>query len=349
MRTHTRSALLAGASALALGTGISQAHAFNVVSWDWNAFLLECVNLHVDTNVTVDPTGIAQIEKLQISIGDQNANAYVGAVINDPAVTYTQLTDTTTTNGYFGGNFKFSGAVYSQKIASIKADLGKGGLKLDPKYVPTVDPLKGSGSFGGKFHSVSTSTYYVPDPIDALTELPLIQVSAVALGNSESVTSDVAVALHEGQFNFNVGQSTDPKWNPFGGYKGNSADWTAANNTNLGLAATLLSDALDGTIAPANLTANAGIGTAVNYQVDLSAVAIGNNHSITLNAATPDDAMLIADLTQFSYSNNTANAVLGIQTVSNYTNLGKLNSALTNVSAIAAGNVSNITVTVPSP
>jgi hypothetical protein len=306
------------------------------------------VNIHVDTNVSVDPTGIAQVEKLQISIGGKNANAYVGAVINDPAVTYTALTDTTTTDGYFGGGFKFDGKIYDEKIASIKGyENYFGGIKLDPQYVRDTDYMQGHGTFGGSFHSVSTSTYYVPDPINALTELPLIQVSAVALGNSEAITSDVAVALHEGQFQFDVGQSTDPKWDPFGGWGGNSSDWTDASNTNTGLAATLLSDALDGTIAPSNLTANAAIGSAVNYQVDLSAVSISNNHSIELNASTPDDAMLIADLTQFSYANNTANAVLGVQTVSNYTNLGKLENALTNVSAIAAGNVSNITVTLP--
>jgi hypothetical protein len=350
MRKYNRSALLAGASALALGAGISQAQAFDVVNWDWNAFLLECVNIHVDTNVSVDPTGIAQVEKLQISIGGKNANAYVGTVINDPAVTYTALTDTTTTDGYLHGGFKFDGKIYDEKIGSIKADVGWNGIKLDPQYVRDTDYMQGHGTFGGTFHSVSTSTYYVPDPINALTELPLIQVSAVALGNSEAITSDVAVALHEGQFQFDVGQSTDPKWDPWGGYKGgNSSDWTDASNTNTGLAATLLSDALDGTIAPSNLTANAAIGSAFNYQVDLSAVSISNNHSIELNASTPDDAMLIADLTQFSYANNTANAVLGVQTVSNYTNLGKLENALTNVSAIAAGNVSNITVTVPSP
>lgn len=423
MRKYTRSALLGSASALAMGLAMSQAQAFDTVDWDWNSVIDEYVNINVDVNVEVDPAGADQVEKLQISLGDKSATARLDSFENIPVQTYERgLTQTTITqeDGQFHGGFAFGGKIKDEEIAYIK-DYG---YYEDPHYQPDTDYFSGGGHFGGSWSNTIEVTTDIPDPVNALRDLPQVSVSALALGNSESITSDVATAVHEGQFTFGDptgegggvngtievpvelavnGQAegyVDIEWTPetgmdpnaetgFVGIAGQPAgtsitegandpegpdvvaginggedpfvvtgtatgtvavpvlgtsDWLSADNQHTALADTALSLALQGLITPASMSADASAGSIVNAQADVNATSIANNHSIELNAGTPDDAVLVADLVQFAYADNSASAYLGSQTVSNYINLGKLENALSNVSAVAAGNISNITV-----
>jgi hypothetical protein len=84
-----------------------------------------------------------------------------------------------------------------------------------------------------------------------------------------------------------------------------------------------------------------------NASVDSSATAIGNNKGIDLQAATANDAMLVADVNQFAYADMTAMSNVSDVLVENYTNLGLIDRPLVNSVATSIGN--NLSVTVESP
>jgi len=412
MRTFNKMALYGSVSALALGLAMSQANAFDKVDWDWNNDVEQTVDIDVDVAIDLDPIGLVQVEKLQISLGNKSAVARLDAFINDPHQSYEDgLTQTTVTqtDGDFAGRFRFGGVIQDEEIADIR----NGMRTRTPVYTADTDRFFGRGGFSGEYSETVDVTVDVADPINALKHLPQVEVSALAIGNSESITSTVAVAIHEGQFtvgaptgegggmngtvqipvelavtggaegyididandgnpNQSVGLvgiagSPDGQSVTEGGVAGingseaplevtglatgfvnvpvlGTSDWLNAENEHTALADTMLSLALSGLITPAQLTATSLTGLVVNAAADISATSISNNHAIQLDAGSADDALVVADLVQFSYADNSANAYLGLQTVSNYVNLGKLDNAVSSVSAVAAGNISNITV-----
>ncbi|WP_119165131.1 hypothetical protein [Algihabitans albus] len=118
-------------------------------------------------------------------------------------------------------------------------------------------------------------------------------------------------------------------------------------NTGLATTLTLMTAAALGGLEQAEISADSQVYNILNASVDSSAAAIGNNKSITVDAATPDDAALLADVNQFAYANITANSQVGGVTVDNYIKLGQIDRALVNSSATAIGN--NLNVSVSSP
>lgn len=416
MRTFNKLGLYAGVSALALGLGLSQASAFDQVDWDWDLEIDQRIDIDLSYVGEFDPTGIVQVEKLQISLGNKTAVSTLYAFINDPHTSYEEgLTQTTVTqtDGWFGGGFNFSGVIKDEEIAYLNNYNSYYGSYSVPVYAPDYDFFYGGGHFGGAYSETVEVTVDIADPIDALLHLPQVEVSALAIGNSESITSTVGVLIHEGQFT--VGEPTgegggingyvevpvelavagtaegyididasgnnpnqrvylvgiagqpDGVSNTEGGVAGinggedplavtgtatgtvlvpvlGTSDWLNADNEHTALADTMLSLALQGLITPAQLSATSSAGLVVNAAADISAISIANNHAIDLDAATADDATVVADLVQFAYADNVATASLGFHKVSNYTNLGELENALSRVSSVAAGNISNITV-----
>lgn len=138
-----------------------------------------------------------------------------------------------------------------------------------------------------------------------------------------------------------------------------------------------------GYLEPAEINADASAGEIINASANIVATALSNSESISLipdenwvpllndgnfadgDGETPQgtgrfpvlsDEKLVADITQFAYSNNTASAYLGFQSVNNYTNLRQLPAVgdaadvagvtvpVTNVTASAIGNAANIKV-----
>lgn len=418
-----KAALYASASALVLGMAIaSPANAFDKIDWDWDNEIDQDVNVDVDIYVDVDPSGLVQVEKLQISLGNKSAESRLDSFVNIPHMSFDDgITHTTTieTEGEFGGGFVFSGIIKDEEIKDLDGDVDwHGDIDLDPRYQRDIDPFFGGGHFGGSYSETTDITVAMPDPVNALKHLPVVEVSAVALGNSESITSDVAVMVNEGQFTIGAptgngggtngtvevpvelavegsaegyididasGNNPNQALNIVGiagspagesvteggveGFNGSenplevsgtatgtinvpvlgSGDWVDADNEHVALADTMLSLALEGLITPAQMTAASSAGLIVNAQADISATSIANNHAITLDAASEDDAIVVADLVQFAYADNAANAYLGSHVVSNYVNLGKLEDALTRVSSVAAGNISNIEVSSFAP
>ena len=349
MNTFGKATLLAGASAVAMGLATTQASAFEEVDWDWYTDIYEKVLIKVKIDPEFDPSGMVQVEKLQIFVGDVKANAWVEAVLHKPAapghdIVRLESGGSGTFKGHFSGGFSgiTKGKVLDEEIAYLtnekKCWWGRCDRWIEPHYVKDVDPFIGKtrgrlgGTLYGGFEWSGYQEVLIPKPF-TLDQLPLVEITATAIGNAESIDSDVAVFVHEGQFVVGEGHDHvdgwDSKYNP---------------NSHTQLAADLLHGALHGKLSRANIEANAGSWYIQQAQADISATAVANSNSINVDAASRDDAIVIADLTQFAYANVSANAYLGLHVIDNYVDLGTLDGALTSVTATAVGNVSNITV-----
>lgn len=82
-------ALYGSVSALALGLAMSQASAFDSVDWNWDKTIDEDVEIDIFIGSVFDPSGLVQVEKLQISIGDKTADAYLGRFVNNQPESFT--------------------------------------------------------------------------------------------------------------------------------------------------------------------------------------------------------------------------------------------------------------------
>ena len=130
------------------------AQAFDNVNWSWKKDVNENVDIDVYIDVDVESTGLVEVEKLQIFLGNVNASSSVYGVKN------------------------------------VQPDIG-GHWQQVYCYC-----------YGG---------YFVKDSFDATVELPEVVSTATAVGNNQSITSDVPVFLHDGQFGANT-RFNDDRW-----------------------------------------------------------------------------------------------------------------------------------------
>ncbi len=336
MNKFGKATLLAGASAVALGLATTQASAFDKVDWDWNANIREKINIRIDIREKFDPSGLVQVESLQVFVGDLKASASVGKAVNIPEVTdHTHKTYRYAAKGSLDANasyekgYAYKGGRYFKKCwwGCKGGSMHYGGYGWEGGYA----------SLSADFDASLSYTVPVFAALDAQTQLPLIEVSATAIANAKSIESEAGVLVHDGQFVWGDGDVDE--------------SWKYDKNAHVGLADEVLeeTDVSDhDAMRPAQIHADATIGAAYNYQVDLDATAVANSHSIDVDAfSAPGDeenAFIIADITQVAFANVSANAHLPYTVVENYKNLGKLDSALTSVTATAIGNVSSITL-----
>ena len=135
--------LAASLGVLAIGAMASPAMAFDNVDWTWNKTITQNEHINVWIDLDVDTTGLVEVEKLQIFLGNVNAQSTVSNIYNY------QDQD---------GHYDYIRYCYC--------------------YIPVwVDPSE-----------------YAP------TELPIVRSIATAVGNNQTITSDVPVYLHDGQF-----------------------------------------------------------------------------------------------------------------------------------------------------
>jgi hypothetical protein len=200
---------------------------------------------------------------------------------------------------------------------------------------------------------------------DATVDLPSVVSAATAVGNNQSITSDVPVFLHDGQFvaNTRANGGNDCDWlctvkaampeadvaNIGGG--GYGAPPVGNLHTDLALLFSL--GAIAGILTPAEISAESNVGYIRNATVDSSATAVANNLSVTLLSnvdGTDGDAasriigppqpgygdhsllsnhVVIADITQFAYANVSAVSNVCDVSVDNYKNLSPNTDDLT--------------------
>lgn len=79
---RTVAASLAVLAGVALSS--SSAMAFDNVEWNWQKDVRENMDVDVYVDVDVESTGIVQLEKLQIFLGDAEASSHVSNIDNDP-------------------------------------------------------------------------------------------------------------------------------------------------------------------------------------------------------------------------------------------------------------------------
>src|SRR5437016_806309 len=160
-------ALLGAVAVSAIAAG--PAMAFDKVDWDWKTKIHTDIDIDVDIHLNAYVDGMVQVEKLQIFLGDVNAESDVSCITNTP-------------------------------------------------FYPTVGEHKSYGGYGDDRKDGKDQNYAIDDghygyhdfdkigvkPLDAVTQLPIVLSSATAIGNNQSITSDVPVFLHDGQFVANV-------------------------------------------------------------------------------------------------------------------------------------------------
>lgn len=257
-------ALVAAAAVSAL-SGTS-AFAFDSVNWTWEKDVSEHVNIWVDIDVCNKPTGLVEVEKLQIFLGNVSADSKVAFVDN-------QMYNP-------GGHWDFSWCWRAE---------------------------------------------WIPNSFDARIDLPAVISTAVAVGNNQSITSDVPVYLHDGQFVANTrGYDDGCEWCNMGGITGDNVSpdtQVGGGNTYTELAALFTIGAVIGVLSPSEIHASSEVFAIHNATVDSSATAVANNISVNLASNDPNNHVLIADITQFSYANVSAVSDVCDVTVENFRNL----------------------------
>jgi hypothetical protein len=330
-------ALLAGVAASALMFG-SSAFAFDNVDWNWNQNVNTNVNVNANVTTNIEPTGLVDLEKLQLMIGDVSATSTVDGIYNnqptqggDSTISFTISWAGTQDDG--PNPSVFGTGVLGGPQASLGGDLSGSG-DLSGTLDEGTDAMQLSATFNDIPVTVPSSQTF-----DALTELPQVASAATAVGNNQSITSDVGTQVHDAQI-------------LFGGFS-DSVEGTPSmpdpGNTGLSAALAVALGGAYGIITPSNITAESDVSHILNASVDSNATAVGNNANIEVDAATPADAMLIGDFTQVAYANVNATSTVDCVNLNDYTNLGSLGHPIVNSVATAVGNNLNIKVTAPAP
>lgn len=297
----------------------SPAMAFDKVDWTWTVRKVQHEYVDVDVNIDINATGLVQIEKLQIFLGNVKADAYVSHVYNDAEHTYVKVPVEVKVCDYRGYNCTW---------------------KTEYKYEPL-----------------------------ALTvaQLPEVTNAASAFGNLQSITSDVPIFLHDGQFVANVYGYPDGDIDPATAIFGLGLALSGVGgNTHTDLAKVFTWGAVTGVLDKAHITATADVGYIENATVDNSAFAAANLIQATLESnnvggattcsyshysgktctTPPSDHLLQADITQFAFADVTATAKVHGVKLDGYDLTGIDRSIVNNV-ATAIGNAVIINVGKP--
>jgi hypothetical protein len=243
--------------------------------------------------------------------------------------------------------------VYGKTYGKLKTH-SEGWAELDV-YGKTKGHLGVRGRTYGKL-KVNTLGYaeipvIVPNTLDDLAE---INSSAVAVANLATVQGNSAVFVHAGQFSFGgfkdfkLHRNDAPALASLDDSNDSGGKWwhDQPDNEHNQLAGIALIAAGLGLIEPAHITATSTVKDILNANVNSSATAVANLHTIDVDAELATDVMVIADITQFQYGNVTATSTVKDVTAYHFAGLGGLENGLVNSSAVAVGNMSNINVSV---
>jgi hypothetical protein len=327
--------LLATAAVLVVGTGVAStpAQAFDTVDWTWNKIVTE--NVVKDVNITLDsaPSGMVEIEKIQTQIGDVTATSEVHDITNNPPQSGT------------GGTADVNIPI------SLEAFYDPNQVNNPVQSMTVLTPGFTDGNatgfddqIGSIFHlafDLHGTVAVTPTTAQDAIDLPEILSTATAVGNNQTIESSVMVELHDGQFLFG-GYNQDT-----GGSLSQLDTSGVSGNVDTNAAAFLTFAGAMGAIMPAEITATSNVSNILNASIDSSATAVGNNMDVTLAASTAADALMIADITQYSFADISATSTVSDITVNNYANMAALTGPLVSSKATAVGN--NFSVKVTSP
>ncbi len=350
MKNFSRRLFRATALSAVLGLGVStsQALAFDNVDWNWDKEVNETINKNADINIDINPSGELELEKIQMQVGNVTSDSTVTGVHNNPpsegsdgTVHFSTHLDLeapfddnqagnpiTSVNLVNGSGFSASNGIGNIDNNAETVFLGfdlEGDIEVDPSETAALDAI----------------------------DLPKVASAATAVGNNQNIDSSVSLQLHDAQYLFggyNEGENNNIR----------TLDAVIDRTPDTGNTHTTISNGLGiagalGLITPASISANSDVSDILNASVDSSATAVGNNMNISLAAFTPDDALVIGDITQHGYANISATSSVSDVNVNNYTNFGAANMGplgdpqipLVNSNATAVGN--NFSIKVASP
>lgn len=314
--------LLSGSAIVAVAGMLSApAMAFNDVDWQWD--LRAYTNIYQDIYVSVDfdPTGLVAVEDLQIQIGDVVAESYVSNVQNNRpnGEGSTQVIDLGELTLELNASATGLAALDGDATVSIAGGPNDGFTEtLDDDVPLSINPsLSEQATF-----DLGELVVDIPgDPVvlDAALELPEVVSTATAVGNNESIETTVKTDVHSAQVLFGTGRG---------------GDFSSVLST--------LSF-----LTPAQVSATSQVNDILNATVDSSATAVGNLKTIDVAAATPDDAILVADVKQLSYADVSSLSNVYNVAINDYNNLVAIDRPLVSSVATSIGN--NLSVTVSSP
>jgi hypothetical protein len=330
--------LAASLGVLAVGAlAATPAMAFDNIEWTWQKDIKEKVDIDVFIDIDVESTGLVEVEKLQIFLGDVKATNYVAHIYNEP--------------------------FYEE----ADKEYTKYGYKTEDYYVPTtekkyitVPDYKVCDKYYNCYTDYDTKVVYKDDwdkipvqPLDARYELPIIEASATAIGNNQSITSDVPVFLHDGQF---LAEINDDFY-----YDDKSLDTIYAampsgydkkycfrycepeGNLHHDIAGLFVLGALIGFLEEAEITAKSTVYDVKNVSVDNSSLAVANNISVELASDVDgvdkckdgctdsgdrlSNHIVIADITQFAIADVKAETSTTYVTATGYDHMRQLTTA----------------------
>lgn len=349
--TNSRKLLRATAISVVLSLGFHSngALAFDNVNWNWEKDVNEQVNKTTNINIDLNPSGELELEKIQAQIGDVTADSTVTGVHNNPPVDLADGTVHFSTHVDMEAPFDDNAA--GNPITDVTITSGNG-----------LTASNGSGNVDNNLEAVllhyDLEGDVQVDPsqtgeLDAI-DLPKVASAATAVGNNQNIDSSSSLQLHDGQFLFGgYAQTSENNIPALGAVISGTPD--TGNSHTTAAAGLTLAGAL-GLITPATVSANSTVSDILNASVDSTATAVGNNMNINLAAATSDDALVIADATQYSYANINSTSSVSDVNVNNYTNFGGANMGplgnpqipLVNSAATSVGNNFSIKVSAPA-
>ncbi len=317
MKTNKK-VLLASAAIAMMGMASQPAMAFDTVDWEWNKLITENVTKDVTVTIDIQPTGMTEIEKMQIMIGDVTATSTVTDFSNNPPGEISgdgivqiedffaihTLTDDSTDPTTIDPAPAVFGSELALQVELLGGTLDEGSDELDMLF--------------RVFGEVDISDFLVAGELDA-ADLPKVESLATAVGNNQDIFSTASVQLHDAQL-------------MFGGFS-EGTEGSADLETLLSLAPDLgnshteaatalaLAGAL-GLISPATVSADSTVTAILNASVESAATAVANNMNVELEASTASDALLIADITQFAYADVSATSLVDDVSVNNYVGFG---------------------------
>lgn len=281
--------LAASLGVLAIGAlAASPAMAFDNLEWNWQKDIEQKEKIDVKIDLDIDITGMVEVEKLQIFLGDAEAESLVHKIYNDP----------TPEGDKPHGPPKPPEPPKPHVFGKNGHDNNNG---CDTRS-------RGKDNCGGGHDGPKDPPEVEVKLLDATTELPIVLSSASAIGNNQSISSDVPIFLHDGQFVANVKEDhrggdnhcdnrgrcqepPKPAFNPDalasassgGGFNSNGHyDPGPQGNLHTLIAGLFGLGAVTGELKHADITATSKVWDVRNVSVDSSATAVANNISVNL-------------------------------------------------------------------
>jgi hypothetical protein len=292
------------------------------VDWNWTVHKYQNEYIDVDVDIDINATGLVQIEKLQIFLGNVKAEAYVSHVYNDAGHSYVPVEVRKEVCGYHYGQYKceWKTVIEYEPLALTVAQLPEvtnaasafGNLQVITSDVPI---FLHDGQFVANVYGYPDGEYI--DPATAIFGLGLA-LSGVG-GNTHT---DLAKVFTWGAVTGVLDKAHIDAKAEVGYIENATVDNSAFAAANL-IQATLESD-------------NVGGATTCSY-----------SHYSGKTCTTPaSDHLLQADITQFAFADVTATAKVHGVSVEGY-DLKDLDRSLVNNVATAIGNAVIVTVGKP--